>query len=141
MTFSPNAHHLCYWYEFPTGNRAYGAGGWSRHAKHRPAPVLVRHIVRGSQIKAKGKSIFVNGIRKLKLTIVVQTTGQIIREDYDLHRITPLDAQEDESATPFNLPASVLTPTTLHRRITLPCPLPSHPPNSSSANPTTSTQT
>lgn len=87
MKLIPNANYQCYWYDYPTGNRAYGAGGWSRSARHRPAPELRRVPTRGSKIEFKGKSVIIDGIRKLKCTIVHQSSGQIIREDYDLDRI------------------------------------------------------
>jgi hypothetical protein len=29
-------NHRIYYYEYPAGNRAYGGGGWSSRAKHRP---------------------------------------------------------------------------------------------------------
>lgn len=87
MKLTPNAIYQCYWYDYPTGNRAYGAGGWSRSARHRPAPVLRRVAARGSKIHFKGKSVFINGVRKLKCTIVQQNSGAILREDYSLERI------------------------------------------------------
>lgn len=68
------------WFEFPTGNRAYGGGGWSRNARHRPAPEKRQKKV--TSLEFKGKSVFVNGERKLKLNIYDAIKGKWIRDDY-----------------------------------------------------------
>lgn len=52
---------------FPAGNRAYGGGGWSRHAKHRPLPQTVRKQT--NDVKFKGKSVVVDGVRRLKVNV------------------------------------------------------------------------
>lgn len=67
--------------EFPIGNRAYGAGGWSRNAKCRPAPELKILNLSKNQIKFSGKSVFIAGIRKLKVNIFTNG-GKTIRADY-----------------------------------------------------------
>ena len=101
--------HLIYFYEYPTGNRPYGGGGWSRHAKRKPAPVLtIREVLNP---KLHGKSVIFDGLRKLKCTIVRKNDGAIVREDYPLPRITqelltrqsttPLDPTEPTAAAPF----------------------------------------
>ena len=75
-----------YYYEYPTGqNNSYGAGGWSRGAKSRPSPQLV--IKEPTKIGIKGKSVFLDDVRKLKVTIVRNSNGDVVREDYDLERI------------------------------------------------------
>jgi len=66
---------------FPVGNRPYGGGGWSRHAKYKPLPELVTLNVKPGQIKYKGKSVFINGQRKLKVNIFTNK-GKILRQDY-----------------------------------------------------------
>jgi len=71
--------YVAKWYEFPTGNRSYGGGGWSRKAKYKPKPELVSVIT--DDIKIIGKSVYVNGIRKIKLNLYT-ITGDPIREDY-----------------------------------------------------------
>lgn len=67
--------------EFPRGNRPYGGGGWSRNAKYKPLPELVTLNVNPGAIKYKGKSVFVNGQRKLKLNIFTNK-GKVLRADY-----------------------------------------------------------
>lgn len=74
-----------YYYEYPTGQGTYGSGGWSRNAKHRPYPVLITANPRSIEIK--GKSVYLDGKRKRKVTIVRNTNGEVIREDYELSRI------------------------------------------------------
>ncbi len=76
---------VVYWYDYPAGRGAYGSGGWSRHARHRPQPVLVTR--RPQAIEYSGKSVIVDGLRKLKATIVRESTGEILRQDYELARI------------------------------------------------------
>lgn len=76
---------VVYWYDYPAGQGAYGSGGWSRHAKHRPHPVLVTK--RPQAVEFSGKSVIVDGIRKLKCTIVRESTGEVLRQDYELARI------------------------------------------------------
>ena len=75
-----------YYYEYPSGqNSRFGAGGWSRDAKSRPMPRLVTK--NPDKIEIKGKSAILDGERKLKVTIIRNTTGEVIREDYELSRI------------------------------------------------------
>lgn len=98
-----------FFYEYPTGNRPYGGGGWSAHAKHRPAPVLVIREILNPELR--GKAVLFDGVKKLKCTIVRCRDGAIMREDYPLSRITqelltrqcqtPLEAPEPpEDSTP-----------------------------------------
>jgi hypothetical protein len=101
-------NHRIYYYEYPTGNRAYGGGGWSSRARHRPAPVLTIKETKNPAVS--GKSVLFDGIRKLKCTIVRCRDGAILREDYPLQRITqelltrtgsvPLEPQEPETHQP-----------------------------------------
>ena len=70
----------CVWLEFPAGNRAFGGGGWSRRAKHRPAPER-REIFTRDVIFTTGKSVLVEGQRKLKINIF-SAKGEILRADY-----------------------------------------------------------
>jgi len=92
-----NNLYKCVWYEYPTGNRAYGGGGWSRYAKHRPAPERVEVITsnvkfeRGTDYKLTivpgftksiKRAVYVNGQKKLKLNIYFYRNGQALREDY-----------------------------------------------------------
>jgi hypothetical protein len=79
-------NHRIYYYEYPAGNRAYGGGGWSARAKHRPAPVLTIKETKNPALS--GKSVLFDGIRKLKCTIIRCRDGAILREDYPLQRIT-----------------------------------------------------
>ena len=79
-------NHRIYYYEYPAGNRAYGGGGWSSRAKHRPAPVLTIKETKNPALS--GKSVLFDGIRKLKCTIIRCRDGAILREDYPLQRIT-----------------------------------------------------
>ena len=71
--------YIVKWLEFPTGNRSYGGGGWSKRAKYKPKPELI--TIKTSHIKFQGKSVIVNGNRKLKLNIY-ELDGTPIREDY-----------------------------------------------------------
>lgn len=64
---------------FPVGNRAYGGGGWSRNARHRPAPEIVE--VKDAVVELKGRSVIVNGVRRLKCN-VWDGLGKPIRIDY-----------------------------------------------------------
>jgi hypothetical protein len=66
---------------FPRGNRPYGGGGWSSSAKNRPLPELVIKNLPNSQIRFVGKSVFINGERKLKVNVFTNR-GKIIRQDY-----------------------------------------------------------
>ena len=68
------------WFEFPTGNRAFGGGGWSRNARHRPAPEKTQKRV--ASLEFKGKSVIVEGQRKLRLNIYDATEQKWIRSDY-----------------------------------------------------------
>lgn len=79
-------NHRIYYYDYPTGNRPYGGGGWSAHAKHRPAPVLVIREILNPELR--GKAVLFDGVKKLKCTIVRCRDGAIMREDYPLSRIT-----------------------------------------------------
>ena len=84
-----------YYYEYPTGqNNRFGSGGWSRGAKSRQMPRLV--VREPKCIEIKGKSAYLDGERKLKVTIVRNTTGEVMREDYDISRII-----EDSLPTPL----------------------------------------
>ena len=75
-----------YYYEYPTGqNNSFGAGGWSRGARSRPMPRLVTK--NPSRIEIKGKSAILDGERKLKVTLIRDSTGEVVREDYELGRI------------------------------------------------------
>lgn len=110
---------FCYYYEYPAGNRSHGGGGWSRQAKHRPAPVLVCREVTNPVLS--GKSVLFDDIRKLKCTLVRKRDGAIIRQDYPLERITqelltkqsrtPLETPEEETTTQ---PAFGPTPRKIH---------------------------
>jgi len=71
--------YVAKWLEFPVGNRAYGGGGWSRRAKYKPKPELV--TIKTTNVQFSGKSVIVNGIRKLKLNLYY-SDGTPIREDY-----------------------------------------------------------
>ncbi len=64
---------------FPTGNRPYGGGGWSRMARHRPAPEV--RSMQTNDVIFKGKSVFVNGVRRLKVN-VWNPDGSPVRIDY-----------------------------------------------------------
>ena len=77
-------NYTAYYYEYPTGNRAYGGGGWSRRAKRRPAPEL--RTVKPDLVETKGKSVYLDGVRKLKVTLI-NSAGEIVREDYPIERI------------------------------------------------------
>lgn len=77
------------WLEFPVGNRAYGAGGWSRGAKCRPAPEIKEGVAEATQ---SGKSWVVGGVRKLKCNLWDLATGEQLRKDYpDLAKPASLD--------------------------------------------------
>jgi hypothetical protein len=75
------------WLEFPAGNRAYGGGGWSRRAKHRPAPER-RELITTDVIETTGKSVIIAGRRKLKVNLYVAATGAVVRADYPLDGLT-----------------------------------------------------
>ena len=64
---------------FKAGSGPYGSGGWSRHARHRPLPQLVS--LRTTDVVFTGKSVFVNGVRRLKAN-VWQPDGKPVRIDY-----------------------------------------------------------
>jgi hypothetical protein len=87
MNTLPKGRYRVYWYDYPTGQGAYGSGGWSRHAKHRPQPVMVIKDVDATEILFTGKSVVIAGVRKLKCTIVSKRSGEVLRADYDLERI------------------------------------------------------
>lgn len=99
-----------YWYDYPRATGPYGSGGWSRNARHRPQPVIVIKNVDGKEITFNGKSAVIDGIRKLKCTIIRVSTGEVIRDDYGIERIKndllsnstssiTLEPQEEEAAT------------------------------------------
>lgn len=71
---------LIQWLEFPTGNRAYGGGGWSRGAKYRPAPEPVQQVV--TMYQKLGKSVLIGNMRKLKINIFDATSNEWVRCDY-----------------------------------------------------------
>ena len=77
-------NYPAYYYVYPTGNRAYGGGGWSRRAKRRPKPELVR--IAPAIVETHGKSVYLDGVRKLKVTLIA-STGEVVREDYPIERI------------------------------------------------------
>lgn len=79
-----------YWYDYPTGqNNRYGAGGWSRGARSRPRPQLTS--VNPSKVVLSGKSVILTindeEVRKLKVTLVRNSTAEVVREDYEIDRI------------------------------------------------------
>jgi hypothetical protein len=69
------------WLEYPRLNRAFGGGGWSRHAKNRPAPER-REVTTTNVVFTTGKSVIVDGQRKLKVNLFKASTGEVIRADY-----------------------------------------------------------
>ena len=72
---------LAIYLEFPTGeNNKFGAGGWSRKAKEKPKPRLIFHYPKS--VTLKGKSVFLDDVRKLKLNLIRLSTGKTIRLDY-----------------------------------------------------------
>ena len=79
-----------YWFEYPKGRLPYGRGGWSKQAKYRPRPVLKTATT--DQIKESGRSVIVDGKRKLKVTII--QNGKIVREDYSIEDITKLEGEK-----------------------------------------------
>jgi len=70
---------------------AYGSGGYSRNAKHKPLP---RAVCVEGKVTEKGKSIILpDGTRKLKATIFDDSTPPaIIRCDYDTKTLRELGA-------------------------------------------------
>ena len=84
-------NYTAYYYVYPTGNRAYGGGGWSRRAKRRPAPEL--RTVTPEVVEIKGRSVYLDGVRKLKVTLIA-STGEVVREDYPIERILKEEAGE-----------------------------------------------
>lgn len=100
-------NHRIYYYDYPTGNRPYGGGGWSSRAKHRPAPVLV--IRETLNPRTSGKSVLFDGIRKLKCTIVRCRDGAVLREDYPIPRITQ-ELLTRQSKTPLETPQPIAEP-------------------------------
>lgn len=65
---------------YPVGNRPYGGGGWSRHAKYRPRPEEVRVETRNLAFSSTGP-VLVNGVRRQKLNIW-DCYGNPLRLDY-----------------------------------------------------------
>lgn len=74
-----------YWYEYPARQGAYGSGGWSRNAKHRPKPILAVHEF--SEIQLSGASVLCGTFRKLKCVVVKIRSGEVLRDDYGIDRI------------------------------------------------------
>lgn len=68
------------WLNFPKGNRAYGGGGWSKSARHRPLPEPFQQVVK--EYSTTGKSVIVDGVRKLKLNIFDAKDKKWVRCDY-----------------------------------------------------------
>jgi len=66
--------------EFPVGNRAYGGGGWSRNARHRPAPE--ERTVKTKDVVFKGKSVIINGTQRRLKANVWDWQGKPVRIDY-----------------------------------------------------------
>jgi hypothetical protein len=99
--------HLVYYYDYPTGNRPFGGGGWSSRARHRPAPVIVIRETLNPQLH--GRSVLFDGIRKLKCTIVRCRDGSVLREDYPLARITK-ELLTRQSETPLETPTTEAAP-------------------------------
>ena len=69
-----------------------GSGGYSRGAKHKPQPRVVRF---DGDITFSGKSLILGGnLRKLKATIFddTQVPAKLIRFDYDLADLRKLGA-------------------------------------------------
>lgn len=64
---------------FQTGTGPYGSGGWSRNARHRPQPQIVTK--KTANVKFSGKSVFVDGVRRLKAN-VWDCNGKPVRIDY-----------------------------------------------------------
>jgi len=75
----PKREYIVKWLEFPVGNRAFGGGGWSKRAKYKPSPEI--KTIRTSDVVFDGKSVYVNGNRKLKVNVYL-LDGTPIREDY-----------------------------------------------------------
>ena len=69
------------WFEYPTRKGPYQSGGWSRNARRRPSPVEITKVTDESNVVLKGKSVFVEGVRKLKCNIYAEN-GIVIRNDY-----------------------------------------------------------
>jgi hypothetical protein len=102
--------HLIYYYEYPTGNRTHGGGGWSRQAKRKPAPVLtIREVLNP---KLQGKSVLFDNLRKLKCTIVRKSDGTVLREDYPLQRITQELLKLNSPPSTKSTPSTPSTPST-----------------------------
>lgn len=110
--------HRIFYYEYPTGNRAFGGGGWSSRARHRPAPVLTIKETKNPALS--GKSVIFDGIRKLKCTIVRCRDGAVLREDYPLHRITRelLTRQSETPLEPHQPTADPIPFGDIQRKIT-----------------------
>lgn len=81
------AKFKCVWLEYPTGNRAFGGGGWSRMAKSRPMPERTE-IITTDVVFTSGKSVIVEGLRKIKVNIFKAATGEIVRADYPVYGLT-----------------------------------------------------
>ena len=82
---------LAVYLEFPQGkNNRFGAGGWSSKAREKPRPQLIYHYPKSVSIK--GKSVFLDGMRKLKVNLVRLSTGKTMRWDYPDFDSVPSDA-------------------------------------------------
>ena len=65
------------WKEYPKmGN----SGGWSKNAVHRPLPVVYSKKV--NVVEYKGKSVYVDGKRKLKFNLFDNTANVYLQRDY-----------------------------------------------------------
>jgi hypothetical protein len=85
--YGPN--YVVKYLEFPVGTGPYGQGGWSRGA-HRPKPTVVS--LQTDDVVFKGKSVFVNGVRRLKAN-VWSSNGEVLRRDYPDLILTSDDLQ------------------------------------------------
>ena len=87
-----------YFLDFPIQSGAYNSGGWSRSAKHKPQPELIE--IKNAKCYLKGKSVYYKGVndldytRRLKVTIIRNATGTIIREDYPLNELIKVGVKE-----------------------------------------------
>ena len=64
---------------FAAGSGPYGSGGWSRNARHRPQPTVVSKDTKN--VVFQGKSVIVDGVRRLKCNVWT-ITKQPVRIDY-----------------------------------------------------------
>lgn len=68
------------WLDFPVGNRAFGGGGWSPNARHRPLPEEMQQCV--TSVELKGKSLILGGVRRLKFNLLDMGSNKWLRSDY-----------------------------------------------------------